>query len=155
MKVKWIGGEWQCWYFWLAPCPLFLRLGNLQKWAVLTQPAIPYSKWTIKILEQGVKIFSKLTIKTSERHRWLLSGVFIVNFKHISQSVLVFLSLALDRCRLRNALIPSIITSLLNKKFGNDCFFYSFKLLIYVTCFCMCVYVYLYVYVCVCSFRVD
>ena len=35
---------------------------------------------------------SKLTIKTPERHhcRWRCSGVFIVNFKHISHLVLVF-----------------------------------------------------------------
>ena len=30
------------------------------------------------------KICSKLTIKTSERHHWRCSGVFIVNFEHIS-----------------------------------------------------------------------
>ena len=29
------------------------------------------------------KICSKLTIKTPERRQWRLSGVFIVNFKHI------------------------------------------------------------------------
>ena len=30
------------------------------------------------------EICSKLTIKTSERHHWRCSGVFIVNFEHIS-----------------------------------------------------------------------
>ena len=34
---------------------------------------------------------SKLTIKTPERRHWRLSGVFIVNFEHISHLVLVFL----------------------------------------------------------------
>ena len=32
----------------------------------------------------------KLTIKTPKRHHWRLSGVLIVNFKHISHPVLLF-----------------------------------------------------------------
>ena len=32
---------------------------------------------------------SKLTIKTPERHQWRRSGVFIVNFEHISHPFLV------------------------------------------------------------------
>ena len=43
------------------------------------------------------EICSKLTIKTSERHHWRRSGVFIVNSKHISHLVLVFLLLTLSR----------------------------------------------------------
>ena len=39
---------------------------------------------------------SKLTIKTSERRHWRRSGVFIVNFEHISHLVLVFLLLILN-----------------------------------------------------------
>ena len=45
----------------------------------------------------GCEIYSKLTIKTPERHHWRHSGVFIVNFKHISHVVLMFLSLTLSR----------------------------------------------------------
>ena len=41
-------------------------------------------------------ICSKLTIKTPERRQWLCSGVFIVNFEHISQLFLVFLRLTLN-----------------------------------------------------------
>ena len=37
------------------------------------------------------EICSKLTIKTPERRYWRCSGVFIVNFEHISHLVLVFL----------------------------------------------------------------
>ena len=37
------------------------------------------------------EICSKLTIKTPERRRGRRSGVFIVNFEHISHLVLVFL----------------------------------------------------------------
>ena len=36
------------------------------------------------------EICSKLTIKTPERRQWRRSGVFIVNFEHISHFVLVF-----------------------------------------------------------------
>ena len=43
------------------------------------------------------KICSKLTLKTPERRYWGRSGVFIVNFEHISHLVLVFLLLTLSR----------------------------------------------------------
>ena len=43
------------------------------------------------------EIFSKLTIKTPERPQWRRSGVFIVNFEHISHLVLLFLLLTLNR----------------------------------------------------------
>ena len=43
------------------------------------------------------EICSKLTIKTSERRHWRRSGVFIVNFEHISHLVLKFLLLTLSR----------------------------------------------------------
>ena len=44
------------------------------------------------------EICSNLTIKTPERrqHQWRRSGVFIVNFEHISHLVLMFLSLTLN-----------------------------------------------------------
>ena len=41
------------------------------------------------------KICSKLTIKTPQRRYWCRSGVFIVNFEHISHLFLVFLLLTL------------------------------------------------------------
>ena len=39
---------------------------------------------------------SKLTIKAPEQHHWRRSGIFIVNFEHISHLVLVFLLLTLN-----------------------------------------------------------
>ena len=42
------------------------------------------------------EISSKLTITTPERHQWRRSGIFIVNFEHISPLVLVFLLLILN-----------------------------------------------------------
>ena len=43
------------------------------------------------------KICSKLTIKTPERHHWRRSGVFIVNFQHISDLFIVFLLFTLNQ----------------------------------------------------------
>ena len=48
-----------------------------------SQPAFAHSKVTMKALEQGVKICSKLTIKTPERWQRHRSAVFIVNFEHV------------------------------------------------------------------------
>ena len=42
------------------------------------------------------EICSELTIKTPERDDWRRSGIFIVNFEHISHIVLVFLLLTLN-----------------------------------------------------------
>ena len=42
-------------------------------------------------------IYSKLTIKTLERHQWRRSDVFIVNLEQISHLVLVFLLSTLSR----------------------------------------------------------
>ena len=42
------------------------------------------------------EICSKVTIKTPERLQWRRSGVFFVNFEHISQLVLEFLLLTLS-----------------------------------------------------------
>ena len=42
------------------------------------------------------EICSKLTIKAPKRRYWRRSGLFIVNFKHVSHLVLVFLMLILN-----------------------------------------------------------
>ena len=42
------------------------------------------------------EICSKLIIKIPERRQWRRSGIFIVNFEHISHLVLVFLLLTLN-----------------------------------------------------------
>ena len=43
------------------------------------------------------EICSKLTIKIPERRYWRRSGIFIVNFEHISHLALMFLLLTLSR----------------------------------------------------------
>ena len=61
------------------------------------QSTLTCSKLTIET--PRCEICSKLTIKTPERHassQWRRSGVFIVNFEHISHVVLVFLLLTLN-----------------------------------------------------------
>ena len=50
-----------------------------------SQPAFTCSKITIETLEQGVKYV-----------QWRSSGVFIVNFEHISRLIQVFLLLTLS-----------------------------------------------------------
>ena len=45
---------------------------------------------------RACEIFSKLAIKTPERRQWRRSGVFIVNFEHVSHLVLVFEQVNVD-----------------------------------------------------------
>ena len=56
----------------------------MQSFFVLSQPAFTCSNLTIETLEQSVK------------RNWHRSGVFIVNFEHISHFVLLFLLLTLN-----------------------------------------------------------
>ena len=44
-----------------------------------------------------IQLTIKLTIKTPERCQWRRSGIFIVNFEHISHTFLVFLLLTLKK----------------------------------------------------------
>ena len=54
--------------------------------SVFTQPAFTCNNRNNRT---RCEIFSKLTVKTPERRQWHDSGVFIVNFEHISHLVLV------------------------------------------------------------------
>ena len=60
----------------------------------------PAGNYMLKVNERSTRtrceIFSKLTVKTPERCQWRRSGVFIVNLKHTSRFVLVFLLLTLN-----------------------------------------------------------
>ena len=73
-----------------------LQFFNTGRSHLTTQPVFTYSKLTIETLEQDVKYGHSLTIETPERHQWRCSGVFIVNFEHISHLLLVFLLLTLN-----------------------------------------------------------
>ena len=61
------------------------------------QPSITFSKFTIETPRTRCETSSKLTKKTPKRRHWRRSGVFIVNFEHISHHVLVILLLTLSR----------------------------------------------------------
>ena len=68
--------------------------------ALLKQQHYPVGICLPKVNSRNIrtrcKICSKLTINTPELHWWRGSGVFIVNFEHISPLVLVFLLLTLN-----------------------------------------------------------
>ena len=69
---------------------------------VLTEDkTVPVDNYKFKVNNRNTRtrceICSKLIIKTPERRHWRHSGVFIVNFEHISHLVLVFLLLTLTR----------------------------------------------------------
>ena len=58
---------------------------------------VPVGNYMFKVNNRNTRtrceIGSKLTIKTPERYHWRRSGVFVVNFEHISHLVLVLLLL--------------------------------------------------------------
>ena len=62
---------------------------------------IPSRHYLLKVNNRNTRtrceICSKLTINAPERRHWRGSGVFIVNFEHISHLVLVFLLLTLNK----------------------------------------------------------
>ena len=68
---------------------------NFTSWS-----AIPADIYFLKVNNRNTRtmceIYSKLTIKPPERRYWRRSGVFIVNFEHISHLVAVFLLLSLN-----------------------------------------------------------
>ena len=61
---------------------------------------IPAGIYLLKVNNRNTRtrceICSTLTIKIPERRHWDRSGIFIVNFEHISHLVLVFLLLTLN-----------------------------------------------------------
>ena len=64
----------------------------------ITQPAFTCAKIIIETLEQGVKYVqsNNKDTRTTDRRYWRRSGVFIINFEHISYLVIVFLLLTLN-----------------------------------------------------------
>ena len=67
---------------------------------LLSDIIYPASIYLLKVNNRNTRtwceICSKLTIKTPERRHWCRSGVFIVNFEHVSHLVLVLLLLTLN-----------------------------------------------------------
>ena len=75
---------------------IYQKFANLVK--IFCHPANIYLfKVNNRSSMKKCEICLKLTRKTPERHQWRRSGVFIVNFKHISHLFLVILLLILNR----------------------------------------------------------
>ena len=68
--------------------------------SLLFDTKLPVYIYLFKVISKNTRkrceICSRLTIKTSERHRWR-RFVFIINFAHISHLFLVFLSVTLNK----------------------------------------------------------
>ena len=114
ITVKFFAKE-QTFYFWLfdeIPClnisPLsygtieFIELNcSCKHIKTKLEIANPAGIYLLKVNNRNTRtrceICSKLTINTPERRHWRRSGVFIVNFEHISHLVLVFLLLTLNK----------------------------------------------------------
>ena len=72
---------------------------------------------------KGWEVCSELTMETSERCHWRRSGVFSVNFEHISHPFLVFILLAMNKY-----MLVGYVFYILNQDWV--CFLYSFKVFI-------------------------
>ena len=81
------------WFFFWAFSKLRVKLLVL-----VSLPACIYwfkvNNWNTRPI---CELYSKLTRKMLERHHWRRSGVFLVNFEHISQIGLVFPLLTLSK----------------------------------------------------------
>ena len=77
---------------WLAASPFDNQIGleRLTFFYACPSRHLTFSKLTIETLEQGVK-YVQFNSKTPGRCHCRRSGVFVVNFEHISQILLVFL----------------------------------------------------------------
>ena len=75
----------------------FLRI-QIKQSIIKTSPTDNYMfKDNDRNTRTRCEICSNVTIKTPERRHWHCSGVFIVNFEHISHFVLEFLLLTLSK----------------------------------------------------------
>ena len=82
-------------------CPLLHTILVKEQTQRKTSTHYPANIYSFKVnnrnTRQRCEICSKLTTKTSERHHWRRSGVFIVNSDHISHLFLLFLMLTLSK----------------------------------------------------------
>ena len=88
--------------FWkfMINCPLNTKFYWALPWEHTFKKTIAANNYLLKVNNRNTRtrceICSKLIIKTPERHHWRRSGVFIVNFEHISHLALSFLLLTLN-----------------------------------------------------------
>ena len=82
------------------------------------------------------EICSELIVKTPERHHWRRSGVFIVNFVHISHLVIVFLWLTLN-IYLPAGILPLQVTRFpLSSEIKHVQLLYVLLLILFLGCSC-------------------
>ena len=87
----------------LAPvCTYFSMLLSMKQllprtWLFNIPAKIYLFKINNKNTRKRCEIYLKLKIKTPERRQWRRSGVFIVNYEHVSHLSLVFLLLTLNK----------------------------------------------------------
>ena len=82
---------------------IFFEINDVVSFAdeISAETSNPAGIYLLKVNNRNTRtrceICSKLTINTPERRHWRRSGVFIVNFEHISHLFLVFLLLTLSK----------------------------------------------------------
>ena len=85
----------------LTFCLMAKWINHIKKMYSIFKCTVPASNYLLKVNNRNTRarfeLCSMLTIKTLERCHWRHSGVFIVNFEHISHLVLVFLLSTLSR----------------------------------------------------------
>ena len=90
----------QCSYFVYCGCFKYLWACSVTESVTGTTRTISIGIYLHKVNNRNnrtrCEVCSKLIIKTPERRHWRRSGVFIVNFEHISYHVRVFLLLTLN-----------------------------------------------------------
>ena len=88
---------------------LLLNIGKLK--SLMQTFGSPANIYLFKVNNRSTRkrceICSKSTIKTSERRHWRHSGVFIVNFEHISPHFLLFLLLTLNKYLLAGSILET------------------------------------------------
>ena len=93
--------QWSSKFFVRIQKNLVLKVNGRRKCISFLQSTDPVCIFMFKVNYRNTRarceICSELTIKTPERRQWSHSGVFIVNFEHISHILLVFLLLTLSR----------------------------------------------------------
>ena len=82
-------------------CLKNFQIAYLVLWLFFNVIMFPAGIYMFKVNNRNTRkrceICSKLTIKIQEQRHWCRSGIFIVNFEHISRLALVFVLLTLNK----------------------------------------------------------
>ena len=93
--------ELRCYYLNLKLLVMVIEVNLFELFVRQLGESNPSGNYMFKFINRNTRtrceICSKLTIKIPERRHWRRSGIFIVNFEHISHLALMFLLLTLSR----------------------------------------------------------